>query len=285
MWIIKIGGNASVQLDPILDDLKTWASDGKSWVLVHGFSGWADRLGEELGHPPRHVLSVSGRVSRYTDRRTLDIILMAGGLYNAMIVSGLVARGVNAVGIRGFDGVLVQAVRKPFIKIRENGRTFLLRDDYTGRIDTLHLDLLHLYVHNGYFPVVMPVGISREGLPVNLDGDRLACELAIALSARGLIYLTGAPGILRAFPDESSRLDVLTPQDWPTMKHHIRGRMQTKVETAIRAVTHGIPFVMIADGRKDHPLTRALNGDGTRILAEFLPLSTDGGHKHELHAD
>ena len=106
MVVVKVGGSAGIDYANLCDDLaKRWAA-GERLVLVHGGSAATNQLAETVGHPPRFVTSPSGYTSRYTDRRTLEIFLMAaGGLLNKTLVESLQRRGVNALGLSGLERV------------------------------------------------------------------------------------------------------------------------------------------------------------------------------------
>ena len=267
MWVVKVGGHATVNLEAVLDDLAAWAHEGQRWILVHGISAQADALGHALGHPPRHVTSVSGRTSRYTDARTIEILMMAYGAFNARIVASLRRRGVDAIGLRGIDGGIIRARRKAILKIRENGRVLILRGDHSGKIEGLRTGLLHTLVQQGLYPVMIPLGITPDGTVVNIDGDRVAARIAVAMRASGLILLTGAPGLLRDYPDESTRVEVLSVDALEQAMVWAQGRMRTKLEAAGEALRGGVGCVVLADGRVERPVYCALAGEGTRIVA------------------
>lgn len=272
MWMIKLGGNATVNAEAVLDELATWAREGRRWVLVHGISAEADALGEALGHPPRYVTSASGFTSRYTDERTRDIMLMAYGRVNAHLVAALHRRGVHAIGLRGIDGRLLQARRKEALRIREGERILILRGDYSGTPIGVNTALLHRLLELELYPVIAPMGLTPEGEIVNVDGDRAAAAIAVALQAEGLIFLTGAPGLLRSFPDERTRVAELSMEDLEGAMAWAQGRMRHKLLAAQEALKNGLPSVWLADGRRPAPLTAALRGEGTRILRTTSPI-------------
>lgn len=276
MWVIKIGGNAAVNAEAILEELAAWAHAGRRWILVHGISAEADALGEALGHPPRYVTSASGFTSRYTDARTRDILLMAYGRVNAHLVAGLRRHGVHAIGLRGIDGGLLQARRKEALRVREGDRLLILRGDYSGTPSGVNGALLRMLLEAGLYPVIAPMGLTPEGEIVNVDGDRAAAAIAATLGAEGLIFLTGAPGLLRAFPDERTRVPCLTLEELETAMAWAQGRMRHKLLAAREALQGGLSCVWLADGRRPMPLTAALQGEGTRIVrgngAESLAL-------------
>jgi acetylglutamate/LysW-gamma-L-alpha-aminoadipate kinase len=268
MWVIKLGGNAAVNAEAVLEELAAWAREGRRWVLVHGISAEADALGEALGHPPRYITSASGFTSRYTDARTRDILLMAYGRANAHLVAALHRRGVPAIGLRGIDGGLLRARRKEALRVREGERILILRGDYSGTPSGVNERLLRALLDQGLYPVIAPMGLTPDGEIVNVDGDRAAAALAAALSAEGLIFVTGAPGLLRAFPDESTRVPRLTLPELEAAMAWAQGRMRHKLLAAREALTGGVPQVLLADGRRHAPLAAALNGNGTRIDAD-----------------
>ena len=141
--VVKLGGTYGVDFSAICQDVVRILDQGHRVLLVHGGSAEANVLGEAVGYPPRFVTSPSGFSSRYTDRKTLEIFLMAvNGKVNTLLVEQLQRLGVNAIGLSGVDGRLLQAKRKAAIRIIENGRRKILRDDYTGRIEQVNAKLL-----------------------------------------------------------------------------------------------------------------------------------------------
>ena len=101
------------------------------------------RWAKGLGTPPKMITSPSGYTSRYTDRKTLEIFLMAvNGKVNSLLTEQLQMMGVNAFGLCGLDGKLMQATRKESVQSIENGKRKIIRDDYTGKIETVNSELL-----------------------------------------------------------------------------------------------------------------------------------------------
>ncbi len=264
--VIKLGGTEGVDFAAAADDLAALAAAGQRAVVVHGGSAEANALGEAVGVPPRFVTSPSGFTSRYTDRPTLEIFAAAvNGKVNTLLVEALQRRGVNAMGLSGLDGRLLQAKRKGSIRIVENGKRKILRGDYTGKIHTVNTALLRLLLDAGYLPVVAPLAVSDQGDALNVDADRAAAMLAAALQAETLLLLTAAPGLLRHFPDESSLITHLPPAQLDAALTFAQGRMKKKVLGAQEAIQGGVARVIIADGRVAHPIQNALAGQGTHI--------------------
>ena len=266
MIVIKIGGTNGVNIDAVIADVAAQVQAGQKLIVVHGGSGETNAISEQLGHPPRFVTAVSGFTSRYTDRETLEIFAMVtSGKINTILVEKLQKAGVNAFGLSGVDGRLMVAKRKEAIRIVENGKQRILRDDFTGKIETVNAALLTMLLEAGYVPVVAPLAISHEGDAVNVDADRAAAMVAGAVQAEQLIILSNVPGLMRSFPDESTVIAHIDKAKVEQSLDFAEGRMKKKVLGASEALQLGVGKVVFADGRIDAPIQGALAGKGTVI--------------------
>jgi acetylglutamate/LysW-gamma-L-alpha-aminoadipate kinase len=266
MLVVKIGGSQGVAIEAICADLSALIQQGKKVVVVHGGSAEMNEISTKLGYPPRFVTSVSGFTSRYTDRTTLEIFAMVtNGRINTLLVERLQKSGVNAFGLSGVDGRLILAQRKEAIRIVENGRQRMLRDDYTGKIEQVNASLLRLLLDAGLTPVIAPLAISPVGEAVNVDADRAAAMVAGAVQADQLVILTNVPGLMRNYPDESTVIPHLPRVGLEQAISFAEGRMKKKVLGASEALELGVSKVIFADGRVEHPVLDALAGKGTVI--------------------
>lgn len=275
MLVIKVGGSKGIDYEAVCADVAQLVAEGQPLVLIHGGSHLTNQVAAALGHPPRFVTSPSGYTSRLTDRATLEIFEMVYcGQVNKNIVERLQRRGVNAVGLSGIDGRLWQGSRKPVLKVVENGRTRLIRDNLTGRVERVNTPLLRRLLAGGFVPVLTPPAISYEGEAINVDGDRAAAATAVALGAAELVILSNVPGLLRRFPDENSLIPFV-PADAveQAATAYARGRMRIKLLGAQTALQGGVRRVVLADARAGQPILRALDGQGTVIGAT-------NGHYH-----
>lgn len=264
--VVKLGGTEGVDFFAICQDVVGLLEQGHQIVLVHGGSAEANALGETVGYPPRFVTSPSGFTSRYTDRKTLEVFAMAiNGKVNTLLVEQLQGLGVNAFGLSGVDGRMMQAKRKAAIRIIDNGKKKILRDDYTGKIEQINVSLLQTLLNGAYTPVVAPMAVSEKGEALNVDADRAAAEIAAALKADTLLLLTAVPGLLNDFPDESSLIKTLSHSQLDSAINIAEGRMKKKILGAQEAVKGGVGQVIIADGRVENPISNALDGNGTVI--------------------
>lgn len=264
--VVKIGGTQGVDFAAICKDAAGLVSSGVRLVLVHGGSQEADGLGAALGYPARTIQSPSGHSSRYTDRRTLEIFSMAvNGKLNTLLVESLHSLGVNALGLCGMDGRLLVAERKTAIINIEGGKRKVIRDDFSGKIESVNTELLLFLLEAGYTPVVAPLAISTENEALNVDADRAAAMIAGGLGAQWLVLLTAVPGLLRNYPDEGSLIRTLDRSDLSQAQDLAAGRMKKKVLATAEALEGGVSKVIIADGRIERPITTALSGSGTLI--------------------
>ena len=266
MIVVKVGGSLGIDYDAVCSDLASIVKAGRQVILVHGGSAETNRISEQLGKPPRMVTSVSGYESRYTDRETLEIFEMVYcGKMNKGIVEKLQRNGVNAVGLSGLDGRIWEGRRKAAITILEAGKKKVLRDDFTGKVEKVNLELIHLLLGGGFTPVLTPPAISYEGEAINVDGDRAAAMLASALKVEKLIILSNVPGLLRDLQDEGSVIPDIPFEQIEEFAGFAQGRMKKKVLGAIEAIREGVKEVVFTDARRGLPITEALSGRGTVI--------------------
>jgi [amino group carrier protein]-L-2-aminoadipate 6-kinase len=265
MLVIKLGGSAGINYEAFLDDL---ARVEEPVVFVHGGNAEFDRVSKLLGIEPRHVTSSTGQSSRFTDRETLETMLMVyAGKINKVLVEGLQRRGVNAVGLSALDGRIATGRRKPAIRVIEDGKPKMLRGDYAGSIEQIDASLLRLLLGAGYLPVLTPPALSSDGEAINVDGDKLATEVAVALGADQLLVFSNTPGLLADVNDESSLVRTISLANMAEADAMAQGRMKKKVQAAQDAVERGVGRVIFADARIEQPITRALAGAGTTIRA------------------
>ena len=267
--VVKIGGAAGVDLEALCSDIAARWYAGERLVLVHGGSDATNELAEQLRHPPRMVVSPSGHVSRYTDRRTLEIFVMATAGLNRQLVERLQGLSVPAWGLSGIDGRALQARRKAAIRSVEDGRVRILHDDWTGTVEAADGDLLRMLLGSGngrgYLPVLAPLAAGEHGEMLNVDGDRAAAVVAGAIGADTLLLLSNINGLLRRYPDEASLVGSLDADELPEAMEWAQGRMKKKLLGAQEALHRGVERVVIGDGRRAQPIADALAGMGTTI--------------------
>ncbi|MCB8946608.1 MAG: [LysW]-aminoadipate kinase [Ardenticatenaceae bacterium] len=272
MIIVKVGGGEGINYDAVCDDIAQLWQEGQRLIFVHGGSHRTNQVAEALGHPPQFVTSPSGYTSRLTDRATLEIFQMVYcGQINKTLVERLQRRGVNAVGLSGVDGRIWQGPRKKVIKVVEDGRTRILRNNFTGKVTEVNREFLQTLLDANCLPVLTPPAISFEGEAMNVDGDRAAAATAAAFQADELLILSNVPGVLRQFPRRKQpHLPNHRRRNRPRVGNVCRGRMRIKLLGAQEALTAGVRRVVLGDARGDQPILRALDGRGT-VIAPAQP--------------
>jgi acetylglutamate/LysW-gamma-L-alpha-aminoadipate kinase len=245
--VVKIGGD--LLKDGIPDDLVEEIgvlSRDHSILLVHGGGDIVTEIAIQLGHPPRFVVSPKGFKSRYTDKKTAEIFTMVmAGKINKEIISAMQAKKVNAIGLSGLDGKVVQAKRKrQIIALNDKGRKTLMDGGYTGKVNKVNTGLLRLLLENGHVPVISALAIGEESEPLNVDGDRMAASVASALKADKLILLTDVPGVLK----EGKPIPKLSVAEAEEFMEQIGTGMITKVYAATEAITSGVGEAIIGSG-------------------------------------
>jgi len=260
--IIKIGGGAAINLPGIVEDLQTLR---EPCVIVHGANALRDEIAQKLQSPKQVVTSVSGYDSVLSDQTAIDMILMSyAGLRNKRIVELCQQRGINAVGLTGIDGRLVQGARNKGIRVREGGKT-LLKRDFSGKPQSVDATLLRLLLDNGFVPVLTIPIVDEQGYAINSENDDIITCLQAALQADKIIQFIEAPGLLADPGDEHSTLTHLTRGELERQEQQAKGRMKRKLLAMKRLLNAGSARIVMADGRGESPLRDALNGAGTQI--------------------
>ncbi|MHB1131693.1 MAG: acetylglutamate kinase, partial [Chloroflexota bacterium] len=248
--VIKLGGSAFSGRDTTLRDVVTLQSLGARPVLVHGGGNDISGLLKRLGHEAKFVGGL-----RVTDETTLEAVVMVlAGKVNKDLVGALLALGAPALGLSGIDGGLLRGrVKDPALGL-------------VGEVTNVNLGPLQLALDGGYIPVVAPLALGEGGTALNVNGDTAAGEIAAALHAAKMVFLTDVPGILnqeRQLISEVSRQGVHELIETGV----VSGGMIPKVLACVRSL-EGAGRAHIVDGRTPHALIRELytdRGVGTMI--------------------
>ena len=253
MIVIKAGGSEGIHYESVCDELALLHQGGKKPLLVHGGSHLTNQLQVSLGHAPQFVTSPGGFVSRFTDRKTMEIFMMAYcGHSNKTIVESLQKRGIDAIGLSGLDGRLWVGKQKAEIKVVENGRQRIMRGNLTGTVQTVNTKLLKQLMDGGMLPVLCPPAITEDGTAINVDGDRAAAITAAQMGAKELVILSNVSGVMRDINDPESRVNTVTRSELDAVSEEFaKGRMKIKLLAAATAIDAGVKRVIIADARPD----------------------------------
>jgi acetylglutamate kinase len=252
--VVKLGGSTLGSHDTSLRDIAAACRDGRPVVVVHGggaaISDWLQRLGVEASFV---------RGLRVTDAATLDVVVaVLAGVVNKRLVAELSALGAPAVGISGADAMLLQA------------RRYDSDLGYVGKIDRVDPSVIEELLRAGRLPVIAPIAIESDGAAapqlLNTNADTAAGEIAAALQAERLVFLTDVDGVLDADRHLIPRLTA-AEADALIASGVAVGGMIPKLEAAIRAATAACATT-IAPGTTSGALAAVLRGDpsGTTVV-------------------
>lgn len=256
--VIKYGGSAQTS-----DDLKEkFAQDivlltllGIKPVVVHGGGARITELLNKLEIPSSFVDGY--RVTCKESMRVVEMVL--SGEINKNIASLLNFHGAKAIGISGKDSGIIKAVPKDAGKF-----------GYTGDITSVNGELINNLIKEGFIPVIAPIGNGDEANHpgFNINADVAACEIAMALKAQKVIFLTDTIGVLNKSGELIQTLDKANVEMFKK-DGTIAGGMIPKVDSCIEAIHNGVNKAHIIDGRVEHSILLELftsDGIGTQFI-------------------
>lgn len=266
--VIKYGGHAMTD-----DALRySFARDmvllqyvGVRPVIVHGGGPQINTTMQKLGIEARFVAGL-----RVTDEATMDVVEMVlGGKLNKEIVATININGGQAVGLSGKDANLIQATKKRLYQsLTPGGPPELVDIGLVGEVKTINTKIIHVLESQGFIPVIAPTGVGEQGESYNINADTVAGDIAAALKAEKLLFLTDVEGILDG---DGKLLSSLNAEMIQSLQHSkvIDGGMLPKVEACLHALEHGVAKTHIIDGRAPHAVLLELftdRGVGTEIV-------------------
>jgi acetylglutamate/LysW-gamma-L-alpha-aminoadipate kinase len=266
MITIKIGGSVVDGLHPsIIADLKK-VSEKEKIILVHGGGKEVTKISEALGKEQKFIVSPGGIKSRFTDKETVEIFTMVmSGKINKMIVMMLQKNGINAVGLSGVDGKIIQAERKKkLIVINEKGRKMSIDGGYTGKIKDVNSSLIKSILNQGYVPVISPIAISEEFDFLNVDGDRAAAYVAGKMQSDKILFLTNVDGLLM----NEKLVKKLSLAEAKEILPKIGFGMEKKILAATESLEMGVKQAIIANGQRENPISTAVSHDNCTVITK-----------------
>ncbi len=263
--VIKYGGNAMID-----DDLKrAFAEDivflrrvGLKPVVVHGGGPQINSMLERLG-----ITSEFRGGLRVTTSEAMDVVRMVlVGQVGRELVGLINSHAPFAVGMSGEDGGLLRARRRGLV---EGGEEIDL--GFVGDVDSVDPSALLDLIEAGRIPVVATVAPGPDGQIYNVNADTAASALALALGAKRLVMLTDVAGLYANYPDESTIISSITPEEVRRLMPGLTSGMVPKMEACARAVEGGVRSATIIDGRVPHCLLLEIftdDGVGTMVCEE-----------------
>jgi acetylglutamate kinase len=263
--VVKYGGSTMVgenEEDTVLKDIVFMASVGICPIIVHGGGPAINRRLQEQGVETQLINGL--RVTDFATMKVVEDVLF--GEVNAEIVRDIEALGGKAVGISAKDAGILH-VRKHWAKTADGPADI----GFVGDVERVQTEPLLDLTAGGMIPVVAPIGRGEDEQSYNVNADTAAGEIAAALHAEKLVFLTDVTGILRDAQDASSLISTLHVRDVEGLIEGkiISGGMIPKVEACVKAVKSGVRKTHVIDGRIPHSMLLEIftrEGIGTEIV-------------------
>jgi acetylglutamate kinase len=259
--VIKFGGNAMESHEirrMFASDVVLMRYVGINPVIVHGGGPQITDFMRRLEKEPSFIEG-----HRVTDEETMEIAKMVlVGKVNKDIVSLINRHGALAMGLSGEDGNLVMARRRPAVNGADLG--------WVGEVESVNATILAELLSHELIPVIASVGTDTEGNSYNINADTAAGEVAMALAADKVIYMTNVKGIMSDSGELISRLDASGCRRILDSGGVSRG-MIPKVTSCLRVVESGVESATVLDGTVEHALLLEVftdEGVGTMITLD-----------------
>ncbi len=247
--VVKIGGSTLGSQDTSLHDVVALHREGARPVVVHGGGAM---ITDWLGKMEIHSEFVDGL--RATSEEAIRVVVgVLRGVVNTQLVAEIVGLGGNAVGVSGVDGGAVTA------------RRYDERLGYVGEVTEVDATFIQSLLDAGVIPVIAPIGLEPPSQPLNINADTVAGEVARALRADSLVFLTDVDGLLDG---SKTLITEVSPGRAATLRAEgvLSGGMIPKIDACFRAAEVGVR-AFIANGTQPATLRRIASGEavGTRI--------------------
>lgn len=258
--VIKYGGSAMSNIElqkNVIEDATLLKLVGFKPIIVHGggkeISSWCQKTGKQSEF-------VNGL--RVTDAETMEIAEMVLNKVNKRLVNMVNELGVNAVGISGKDGKLLN-VKKKLSQGKDIG--------FVGDVKNVNPKILYDLLEKDFLPIVAPIGYGDDFESYNINADDAACAIARAVGADKLVFLTDIEGLYRDINDKESFIPRITATEAEDLVNGgiIGGGMLPKLNNCTNAIRNGVNRVHILDGRIPHCLLLEIftnEGIGTAII-------------------
>ncbi len=258
--VIKYGGSAMVDDDirgSFADDVAMLHYVGINPIIVHGGGPHISKAMGQRGIEPQFVEGL-----RVTDEETIRVVQSTlVGEINPDIVRLINNHGSVATGVSGLDANLF--VAEPHDE----------RLGFVWKVKAVDTGIVESMQANGYVPVVAPIARGEDGKTYNLNADTAAGELALALGASKLVFLTDVEGLYRDLGDHNSLISRITTSELEELidSGSVSAGMLPKLKACVRAVDGGVGQAHILDGRIQHSVLLEIftpEGIGTMITRD-----------------
>jgi len=267
--VIKYGGAAmtddQLRAD-VMSDIVLMKIIGINPVVVHGGGKDITRMCEKLSLPVEFKDGL-----RVTPPEVMEIVKMVLiGKVNQELVAQMNEHGHIAVGINGADGHTIKASQ---VDDKDMGMI--------GRVSKIDSTLLRDLISSDYIPVIASAAVGEDGQAYNVNADIAAGEIAAAIGAHKVIFLTDVDGLYEDFDDKSSLITRLKLSQAQKLLEsgELNTGMIPKIEACITALSAGVSRAHILNGTIPHSLVLEIftdHGVGTMIMPDhedYLPAS------------
>jgi acetylglutamate kinase len=280
-FVVKVGGALFADIaatKALMEQVAILHQVGIRVVLVHGGGPQLNEMQQSLGIEPRMV---QGR--RVTDEKTVDITVMVlNGLLNTRLLAICRELKIDAVGLSGVDGGLVQAHKRAPVRLADGSTV-----DYgqVGDVDGVDPDVVRKILDAGYMPVISPLSCDDKGMLLNINADTVAANVGAAVGAEKLILCTGAPGILERLDDPTT---IVSYTDLAGLKRlqeagSLNDGMLPKASAIEAAIRGGVRRVHVISYKATDALLAEVftnEGTGTLIVSDVKALSAAEAQAH-----
>lgn len=277
VFVVKAGGAMCADqavLRDLAQQLGVLCELGIRVVIVHGGGPQTTKLSEKLG---LQTTFVEGR--RVTSPETLDVAVMTiSGTVNTAILAACRSAQVAGIGVSGVDAGLVKAVRRPPQQKTVNGENVTVDYGLVGDIVSVDPGVLNRLLDAGFVPVVSPLAADDHGQVLNVNADTVASNLARALGAEKLVFLTDTAGLLEDRKNPGSLVSYTDVAGLEALQTRgvIDGGMLPKVKAAREALVGGVKRVHMVGYQGASSLLIEIftnEGAGTLIVRDTADLA------------
>ncbi|MBO4715415.1 MAG: acetylglutamate kinase [Verrucomicrobia bacterium] len=265
-FVIKYGGSFMDAKDPeqrdsVARDITFLEAVGINPVVVHGGGKAITRALKDSGIETRFIQGM-----RVTDQQTMNVVeKVLSYEINPRIVETIQSFGGKA---KGFAGSKVLKCKKKLVP-GENGE--MLDVGFVGEVNGVDTVQILDCIANNITPVISPTAQDEEGNFYNCNADIAAAQVAIALKARRLVFMSDVPGLMRDLKDPTSLISQVQVSEVDGLKKNgvIDAGMIPKMDSAVEAIRAGVEKVSLVDGRMPHSVMLEIfthAGVGTELV-------------------
>ena len=265
-FVVKYGGSFMDSPDPevragVARDIVFLEAVEINPVVVHGGGKAITRAMEKAGLKANFVQG-----QRVTDDATVRIVdEVLSREINPEVVATINSLGGEA---RGFAGPEIFRCRK----IQVNGPDGASLDlGFVGEVTEVNTAPLRECIARGITPVISPTARGEDGHIYNCNADVAAAQVALALKAQRLVFMSDVPGLLEDPKNPQTVISQLRVGRVDELKRAgvIDKGMIPKADSAVAALKSGVEKVSFVDGRVPHAVLLEIFTDagvGTQVV-------------------